>query len=153
SGGMRDVAGGVGWSFPLMYICPVCEVLQPSCDYERCICAKIEAPVPLIPCPYCAGPPAPTHHERRLAAGPNRMHRFLQRLRLRPLTICVDAYVFCHECGAQSPKAEGFPEDTEELKELLPRLMERAVLLWNTRNERHKWLYAANEEHGNNIYP
>lgn len=126
-----------------MYFCPVCDKeTWPSGD--GCEHANFAEPVTLIRCPFCSGPPAPVHHERDIPADPARSTSAFK---------LIEAYVFCHECGAQSPKADGFADDAEEAAEILPAIMRRAILFWQTRNERHKDLYEANAKHGNNLYP
>ena len=131
-----------------MYTCPVCEIEEfPHGD--GCDCAPVGVTVELLPCPFCGGPPAPFHETRRV-----RWPLTFWRRLFRPEDFAhVKAYVFCHECGAESPSVDGYLEPPEVLADLLPELMARAVLAWNTRNTRHAHLYEANGRFGYNQYP
>lgn len=131
-----------------MYFCPLCETEGHS-SFDGCDCARIIRPVTLLPCAFCGGPPKPRHQQRRIRPR-GWWRRFWRRGEMFTL---VDAYVFCHECGAQSATAHGYLEDGESMSELLAVLMPRAVLLWQTRNGRHDGLYEASARDGLNLYP
>ena len=140
-----------------MYFCPACEVADPPIG-AGCGCAKIAEPVTLIPCPWCGGPPKPVHHVKPVKLTLRR--RMLQLFRPLPpwggtgkTFFVIEAHVFCHECGARSAKADDFIDSRDELPEALPVVMERAILAWNTRNQRHRDLYEAGAEDGLNRYP
>lgn len=98
----------------------------------------------LLPCPFCQGPPA---------------HFTCDGMTKRPFEmpdeipddgLCVEAFVFCHECGAQSEKAEDFcaidMADVTKVKD-------EAARLWNLRDSRHRDLYESNAALGQNEYP
>lgn len=115
------------------YRCPVCEAEDGKCAH-----AKVAGNVKLLPCPFCEGPPVP------LASA--HVHGFKGFGRDGAM---VHAYVFCHECGAQGPREEDLLYEADEVSALV----EKAVLLWNTRNARHRDLYNAGEARGLNFHP
>lgn len=117
----------MSWHYP----CPVCEA-------ENCTHAVIAGSVKLLPCPFREGPPVPF--------ATSQVHGFKGFGRDGAL---VGAYVFCHECGAQGPHESGLLYDADEV----PALVEKAVLLWNTRNARHRKLYDHGEARGLNYHP
>lgn len=74
----------------------------------------------------------------------------------------VDAYVWCHECGAQTGPVDMF--DLLQFKEFYAstivfrmedvRRIERvAAMQWNDRGLRNLALYAAGYEDGHHLYP
>lgn len=94
----------------------------------------------LSPCPFCQGPPVPFASSMR--------HGF----KFSDETgdgVIVDAYVFCHECGAQGPHMDAFLYEPEEV----PELVERAVAAWQERCAKHRGLYDAGDTKGLNEYP
>lgn len=89
----------------------------------------------LSPCPFCEGPPVEVV------------------MRLLPETIAMseselpdpdgvwsEAYVFCHECGAQGPQTDG---DHLYDEEGYCAMQQEAMRLWQQRNGRHRRLYDA----------
>jgi hypothetical protein len=97
----------------------------------------------LLPCPFCEGPPC-------LFA------RFLMRSEpcLGELPPSDDghfiaAFIFCHECGAESPSADEIVYDSEDMSAL----ERQAAELWNQRDNRHRDLYDANRAEGRCQYP
>jgi hypothetical protein len=104
----------------------------------------------ISPCPFCCGPPVPICHRQEPPHG--------KVYKNRPFpengTYC-EAYVFCHECGAQGPRADGrgpassIVFDADELT----RLELEAVTLWNERNARHLDLFEYGVRDGHNRYP
>lgn len=82
--------------------------------------------IELSPCPFCEGPPVV--FSKCDDAGD-----------------FAEAFVFCHECGAQGPSEDGFVYELGEVEEL-GRL---AAIAWNERNNRHRDLYDGSE----NVYP
>ncbi|MDP2447648.1 Lar family restriction alleviation protein [Pseudomonas sp.] len=100
--------------------------------------------ITLPPCPFCEGPPAvivtrtfepfgsvePTEH-------------------FGCTGLDVDAYVFCHECGAEGPKHETVIFTQADYLEA-----ERAgAVLWTERSAKHRHLYDAGSPEGLNLYP
>jgi hypothetical protein len=102
--------------------------------------------VTLLPCPFCGGPPS-------LIA------KWLDEKRVEwvnmpaPLPsddgVFVSAWVFCHECGADGPEAEGICCWFTEIAEI----EFNAVDNWNVRGQRHKDLYDVNYAEGRCRYP
>lgn len=103
----------------------------------------------MLPCPFCGGPPVVLRH----------MHKYgRQRLHYRILTLLkraigdwslrsiegdsAEAYVFCHECGAQGSQVDGVVYDAAD-EEALER---HAIIGWNLRNRRNYELFGANEK-------
>lgn len=84
----------------------------------------------LLPCPFCQGPPCLTAHLRSGKI-------FEGRKRYPSEGLDLYANIWCHECGAQGPREDGFmssDEDVEALKII-------AAQLWNRRDDRHRSLY------------
>lgn len=100
--------------------------------------------IKLKPCAHCEGPPVPT-----------------VQLQLPPLGkaprqedygddgLAIDAYVFCHECGAQGPCVSEVIEDAQGYDDALA----EAVRLWQQRDARHRDLYDGGEAEGLNLLP
>lgn len=82
-------------------------------------------PIIKAPCPFDGGPAAVSHTRRGESIPED--------------GVVVDAYVWCHECGARGPRVEAFICDRAELWGL----MTRAVELWNQRDERNIHLQTA----------
>ena len=100
--------------------------------------------IEMSPCPFCGGPPKP-HYRLRGDDG-------------KPVSPFADvpsngatceAYVFCHECGAQSPKIEDFVFETADIVAM----ERRAVQQWNDRDTRHLHLYLAGVRDGQHEFP
>jgi hypothetical protein len=101
-------------------------------------------PVKMLPCPFCEGPPCPivqNDSPRRGGApllddyGHDGLH--------------VRAFVFCHECGADSPDVTGTIYDREDYMAI----ERQAVGLWQKRDARHRALYDGGEAEQLNVYP
>lgn len=100
-------------------------------------------PMELPPCPFCEGPPSIT------------VQSFEQRgpVYRQASYGCdgadVDAYVFCHECGAQGPQHEAliFREDDYLSAEI------EAVKLWSDRTAKHRDLFDGSAADGLTTYP
>jgi hypothetical protein len=101
-------------------------------------------PIKLLPCPWCEGPPVPIVQNDT----PNRGY-------CEPLDDYGDnghevrAFVFCHECGAESPEVTGTIYDREDYAAV----ERQAVGLWQKRDARHRDLYDSGESRGLNRYP
>lgn len=116
----------------LFYHCPNCGDRDAKCD-----CHKHDEPVKVSPCPFCEGPPVPFATSHVIGFS------------FKPDGSMVDAHVFCHECGAEGPKVEDLCWDEEDVAPLI----DRAVLLWETKNNRHRCLYDAGDAEGLNLHP
>jgi hypothetical protein len=116
----------------LFYHCPQCGDRHDKCSHH-----EHEQPVKLTACPFCEGPPVPFATSERFGFA------------FEADGSMVDAYVFCHECGAQGPSVEGLCWDDEDVAPLI----DRAVLLWETKNNRHRELYDAGDAEGLNLHP
>jgi hypothetical protein len=99
-------------------------------------------PIRLLPCPFCGGPPCPyVGHNYR--GGGFKEHEDWDR------GISATAFVFCHECGAQSESEDGIVFSYEEARDLLP----KAVQWWQDRSLRNLELYLAGTDKGLNMFP
>jgi hypothetical protein len=95
--------------------------------------------VDLLPCPFCQGPPVACDTTQRgdwegYGAGEGQL---------------VEAFIFCHECGAQGPTCEdlcAIPDEVADLKR-------QSALAWNQRDARHRGLFEANASKQLNVYP
>lgn len=116
----------------LFYTCPKC-----GAHDDRCDCHEHGHPVKLTPCPFCEGPPVPFATSE--CAG----------FAFDSDGSMVDAHVFCHECGAKGPSVEDLCFDDGDVTPLI----DRAVLLWETKNNRNRDLYDAGEAEGLNLHP
>jgi hypothetical protein len=107
-------------------------------------CALNEAPAdkpsasrdgPMMPCPYCGGPPAVIERFHDTAGNLIRAARIEES----EDGLHATAFVFCHECGAQGPEARDivFKAAHADLVRI------QAKEEWNTRNARHRELYEA----------
>jgi hypothetical protein len=116
----------------LFYHCPKCGDRDATCA-----CHEHEKPVAVSPCPFCEGPPVPfaTSH--------------VFGFKFKSDGSMVDAHVFCHECGAEGPKVEDLCWDEEDVAPLI----DRAVLLWETKNNRHRGMYDSGVAEGLNLHP
>lgn len=98
--------------------------------------------VTLKPCAHCGGPPVPFV---QLAA-----QGFGSAPRLDSYGddgLSVEAFVFCHECGAHGPMFEDDIFDASDYDQV----MAEGVRLWQDRDGRHADLYEANAEL--NLFP
>ncbi len=98
--------------------------------------------VVLKPCAFCSGPPVPFV---QLAA-----HGFGSAPRMDSYGddgLSVEAFVFCHECGARGPIHEDDIFDASDYDQA----MAEGVRLWQNRDGRHADLYEANAEL--NLFP
>jgi hypothetical protein len=109
----------------------------PVCTTDSCAHHRITQRVQLTPCPFCQGPPVPFATSDRI--------EFLWEEDGTP----VEAYVFCHECGAHGPSVDGILDDASDV----PELLEMCVQLWEQRNARHRTLYDGGEKEGLNLFP
>lgn len=102
------------------------------------------APIKLLPCPFCEGPPSPIC-TRYLAP-----HGVFPDSELEGDDgLQVEAYVFCHECGAQGAALDDIAFSVDECEKLTVRACE----LWNSRGTQHRVLYDHCEQDGLNLYP
>lgn len=102
-----------------------------------------EGKIEMVPCPFCEGPPVPIA-TNAIAGGVVRDEDLPAEDGLS-----VEAYVFCHECGAQGPMVDGLALDKEDCD----RMTREAAEAWNLRNARHRDLFDAGERDGLNVYP
>jgi hypothetical protein len=88
---------------------------------------------PMRPCPYCEGPPA-IIVKFRDAAG-----NLIRDARIEESEdgLHAEAFVFCHECGAQGPEETDIVFKGSHADQV----KERAKVAWNTRDARHRDLY------------
>ncbi|GLU37135.1 hypothetical protein [Pseudomonas sp. NBRC 100443] len=100
--------------------------------------------VQLKPCSFCGGPPVPFVQlaDRGFGAAP-RLDSYGDD------GLSVEAFVFCHECGARGPIHEDDIFDASDYDWAL----EAGVDLWQNRDERHAQLYLAGEAEGLNLFP
>ncbi len=96
----------------------------------------------LKPCAHCGGPPVPFVQlaSQGFGAAP-RMDSYGED------GLSVEAFVYCHECGATGPM---FAEDIFDASDYEQALAE-GVRLWQDRDGRHADLYEANAEL--NVFP
>lgn len=100
--------------------------------------------VTLKPCAHCGGPPVPFV---QLAA-----QGFGSAPRLDNYGddgLSVEAFVYCHECGANGPKFEDDIFDAAGYDQA----MAEGVRLWQDRDKRHADIYEANAAEGQNLFP
>lgn len=98
----------------------------------------------LRPCAFCGGPPVPFV---QLAA-----QGFGSAPRLDSYGddgLSVEAFVYCHECGAHGPQFEDDIFDASDYDQA----MAEGVRLWQNRDGRHADLYEANAAEGLNLFP
>lgn len=102
------------------------------------------APVLMPPCPFCEGPPVAivTKAEYPYGSAPLQDDYGDDGL-------SAEAYVFCHECGAEGPHAEYTIHDREDYH-ALERL---GVQLWVQRDADGRSCYDAGNAEGLNFYP
>lgn len=100
-------------------------------------------PMELPPCPFCEGPPCITVQSFE-QNGPVYRQAFYGCG-----GVDVDAYVFCHACGAQGPQYENviFHEDDYLSAEV------EAARLWTERSAKHRDLYDGSAADGLTTYP
>lgn len=101
--------------------CPVCKA-----DSSEALSHSIT----LDPCPFCEGPPVPIV-VKTMGGG------VFDWDNIPDDGIMVDAYVFCHECGAHGSEVDDLVYEKEECLAL----EQQAVTLWQARNNRHRDLY------------
>ncbi|MBG6289062.1 Lar family restriction alleviation protein [Pseudomonas nitroreducens] len=96
----------------------------------------------LKPCGFCGGPPVPFVQlaSQGFGSAP-RMDSYGED------GLSVEAFVFCHECGAQGPMFEDDIFDASDYDQA----MAEGVRLWQDRDGRHADLYEANAEL--NLFP
>jgi len=96
----------------------------------------------LKPCAHCGGPPVPFVQlaSQGFGAAP-RMDSYGED------GLSVEAFVYCHECGATGPM---FAEDIFDASDY-DQAMAEGVRLWQDRDGRHADLYEANAEL--NVFP
>ena len=82
----------------------------------------------LKPCPFCEGPPTD--------------HIEIDYKQIPADCAYANAFIFCHECGAQGPRAEGVVCNQEDGEELINQAKE----LWHKRDNRHRYLYDSSEK-------
>ncbi|QEY73249.1 hypothetical protein F1C79_17485 [Pseudomonas denitrificans (nom. rej.)] len=98
--------------------------------------------VTLKPCAFCGGPPVPFVQlaDQGFGSAP-RLDDYGDD------GLSVEAFVFCHECGAQGPSFEDEIFDASSYDQA----MAEGVRLWQDRDGRHADLYEANAEQ--NLFP
>lgn len=105
-------------------------------------------PIELAPCPFCGGPPCVSIRLIMPAGRPVRLNAGEQFM--IPAEGCSGrGYVWCHECGAEGPGADGLVYDDEDSDEL----KRQAGQLWNRRDARHLDLYIAGHAEGLQQFP
>lgn len=95
----------------------------------------------LEPCPFCGGPPVPTV-QNFIGGGELSLKDMPEDGKM------AEAYVFCHECGAQGGSVDGTVYDESDLNEL----QDKAVVRWQHRNARNMGLYQSGNLEGLNLY-
>jgi hypothetical protein len=109
----------------------------------RGACCEAVAPVIVPPCPFCGGPPVPIVRDY-VSGGV-----VAAREDYGDDGLYVEAFVFCHECGAQGSHHEAFIYDRAEYI-----AAEReGVRLWRERDERNRSCYDAGARERLNEYP
>jgi hypothetical protein len=98
-------------------------------------------PIRLLPCPFCGGPPCPFVGMSEGGAIPADVNW--------DNGVAVEAFVFCHECGAESESIDGLCFNDDEPERLLP----EAVKVWQDRSLRNFALYLAGTDEGLNMFP
>lgn len=104
-----------------------------------------KAPLVLSPCPFCGGPPVPVVINGHFPAG--EMIAELEDYGADGLL--VEAYVFCHECGAKGEKYEECIYDRQDYAQALA----EGVAKWQARDSRHEKLYLFSASRGLNLFP
>lgn len=101
-------------------------------------------PWELPPCPFCEGPPAITVQRTFEPLGP-----VYRQATYGCGGVDIDAYVFCHECGAQGPQYEEviFDEADYQTAEV------EAAKLWTDRTAKHRDLFDSSAADGLTTYP
>lgn len=92
-------------------------------------------------CAFCGGPPMV--HVGRLRK------RFEPVKRWPRDGIYLDAYVWCHECGAQGPRVD----DSACCDEDVHALQVKAIEEWNRRDQRHADMFEHSVREGLNRFP
>lgn len=97
----------------------------------------------LPPCPFCEGPPVAVVMDLDAGLPAQRGGDY------RCDGMDIDAYVFCHECGAHGPSYENviFDDDGYDSAEA------EAVALWIQRTNRNRHLYDGSVRDGLCVYP
>ncbi|WP_347558556.1 Lar family restriction alleviation protein [Robbsia sp. KACC 23696] len=85
----------------------------------------------LSSCPFCEGPPVPVR-VRGVGGG-----EFPDEEMAGPGGLYAEAFVFCHECGAQGPSVDDIVHDRAGCNAL----ERQAIDLWQLRDGRHRDLY------------
>lgn len=100
--------------------------------------------VQLKPCSFCGGPPVPFVQlaDQGFGSAP-RLDSYGDD------GLAVETFVSCHECGARGPIHEDDIFDASDYDSAL----EAGVDLWQSRDERHAYLYLAGEAEGLNLFP
>lgn len=93
-----------------------------------------KTPSNLPPCPFCEGPPSV------IVAKAFHPYGAAERGHYGCGGLDVDAYVFCHECGAQGPKHE----DTIFCAATYDQAEQKGIALWTERTTKNRHLYDAN---------
>lgn len=87
-------------------------------------------------CPFCAGPPVAFVKNSLYPCG-----AAFEQDDYGDDGLNVEAFVFCHECGANGPSYDTLIFDRSEY--VLAR--DAGIALWEQRDTRHQSLYDANE--------
>lgn len=114
-----------------------------------------DKPIALLPCPFCGGLPVPW------VARPEGGALLEEHIDADSGTE-ASAYVWCHECGAQTSAVDFFDFYEAKRADLSTvvysmddvRALERfAAELWNDRSLKNLALYAAGYAEGRHLYP
>lgn len=107
-------------------------------------------PIKMAPCPFCEGPPCIIARNWI-----TRVEVFEEHRQNEDFDEAYEAYVWCHDCGAQGPMintcALGTFENIYDLE--VSDVMRIAVEHWNNRHARARPCYDAGEQKGLNIWP
>lgn len=106
--------------------------------------------IKLAPCPFCEGPPCVVHKDWVSGADVA-----LDRPQNEDFDEAYEAYIWCHECGAQGPIINSCSLGTfEQIYDL--RVVDVARIAaerWNERHNKARPCYEAGEEEGLNLFP
>lgn len=106
--------------------------------------------IKLAPCPFCEGPPCVEHTDHMTGKDVP-----LDRPQNEEGDECYQAYVRCHDCGAQGPSIDSITLGIFE------HMYDRTVMdvariaaeRWNERHNRARSCYDAGQEKGLNLFP
>lgn len=105
----------------------------------------VDQPIVLKPCPFCGGPPVPVVINGHLPNGA----AIAELDDYGDEGVLVDAFVFCHECGAESERHEACLYERDDYRQALA----EGVASWQGRDSRHEKLYLFSASKGLNLFP